>query len=231
MSKRKDIIDGSLAGSKRSGLVYTELLGWIDLGHARGDDIRKILANMESGDKDNHPYYEVVYTQSMGAFSGRFATSKFTKWRVKKGLSLQDRYSIALTMMMKTAYLFESYQSRWFFNWYTDSGFSSEDLISDLLGFYRVVKPMNYFSIIKPVSKNDALRRWDYYGEIGKYKNRSFNPLIFPDPDKLPNNARPYYVELPGFMKAISPMKYFTTDKFEIINGDGTDFKFWFITI
>ncbi|MDE1481094.1 hypothetical protein [Xenorhabdus bovienii] len=146
MSKRKDIIDGSLAGSKRSGLVYTELLGWINLGHARGDDIREILANMESGDKDNHPYYEVVYTQSIGAFGGRLATSKFTKWRVKKG-------------------------------------------------------------------------------------NKSFNPLIFPDPDKLPNNASPYYVELPGFMKAISPMKYFTTDKFKIINGDGTDFKLGFITI
>lgn len=38
MSKRSEIIDGRLAATARSGVVYTEVLGWIDLGHARGDD-------------------------------------------------------------------------------------------------------------------------------------------------------------------------------------------------
>lgn len=39
MSTRNEIIDGSQAASARGGLIYTEVLGWIDLGHARGDDI------------------------------------------------------------------------------------------------------------------------------------------------------------------------------------------------
>ncbi len=34
MSKRSEIIDGRPAATARSG-VYTEVLGWIDLRHAR----------------------------------------------------------------------------------------------------------------------------------------------------------------------------------------------------
>ena len=34
MSKRNDITDGIFATTKKYGLVYTEELGWIDLGHA-----------------------------------------------------------------------------------------------------------------------------------------------------------------------------------------------------
>ena len=35
MSKRNDITDGIFATTKKYGLVYTEELGWIDLGHAQ----------------------------------------------------------------------------------------------------------------------------------------------------------------------------------------------------
>lgn len=42
MSTRKDILDGSKAESSAYGLVYTELSGWIDLGHAQGTDIRQL---------------------------------------------------------------------------------------------------------------------------------------------------------------------------------------------
>lgn len=37
MSKRFDITDGSFATTKKQGLIYTEELGWIDLGHAQGE--------------------------------------------------------------------------------------------------------------------------------------------------------------------------------------------------
>ncbi|MCI3774762.1 hypothetical protein MQA13_24535 [Escherichia coli] len=40
MSKRNDITDGIFATTKKYGLVYTEELGWIDLGHAQGQDAR-----------------------------------------------------------------------------------------------------------------------------------------------------------------------------------------------
>lgn len=40
--------------------------------------------------------------------------------------------------MYGTAKRFEAWQNSFIFNWYTDSGFSAEDLVSDLIGFYRV---------------------------------------------------------------------------------------------
>lgn len=40
MSSRSDIIGADeWQVTTRSGLVYSEVLGWIDLGHARGEDI------------------------------------------------------------------------------------------------------------------------------------------------------------------------------------------------
>ncbi|ELY2742604.1 hypothetical protein SMC28_003282 [Cronobacter turicensis] len=50
MSKREDIVDGRLSASLKYGLIYTEVLGWIDLGHAQGNDIRKLLAQLEAGE-------------------------------------------------------------------------------------------------------------------------------------------------------------------------------------
>ncbi|WP_338327840.1 hypothetical protein [Rosenbergiella epipactidis] len=84
MSKRSDIIDGNRAVTEKYGLVYTELLGWIDLG----------------------------------------------------------------------------------------------------LGFYRVISNYDPLLMLRPVSKEDALARWDYYGKIGNWKNKKFQPLLFPDPKK-----------------------------------------------
>ena len=50
------------------------------------------------------------------------------------------------------------------------------------------VDPMTYLTVL---SKEEAYRRWDSYGSIGKYKNKLFKPLIFPDPAIYLNNARP----------------------------------------
>lgn len=47
MSKRNDITDGIFATTKHYGLIYTEKLGWIDLGHAQGDDARRLKRKLE----------------------------------------------------------------------------------------------------------------------------------------------------------------------------------------
>lgn len=43
MSKRQDIIDGREYGSPY-GLIYTEVLGWVDLGHAQGNRYQETAA-------------------------------------------------------------------------------------------------------------------------------------------------------------------------------------------
>ncbi|WP_253382751.1 hypothetical protein [unidentified bacterial endosymbiont] len=93
--------------------------------------------------------------------------------------------------MMHTASLFEHWQTR--FSWITDSGFSAEDLVSDLLGFYSVVRPMNYLDLLSIDPKEKAQRRWDFYGSVGRNKNNFFLPLLFPDPDDPCIRYMPYY--------------------------------------
>ncbi|MCA5932995.1 hypothetical protein LET06_18870 [Pectobacterium versatile] len=61
MSVRSEIIDGRQVSGVTYGLIYTEVLGWIDLGHAKGDDIKDIIQQMYVGEdtEDGMPYYDV----------------------------------------------------------------------------------------------------------------------------------------------------------------------------
>ena len=204
MSDRRDIIEGKLASVANKGLIYTEVLGWIDLGHARGEDIKKILDKMQEGELSGESSYDVTYSQGMNAPYKLVRSGKFITWRIKHGRPLWERKSIALAMMMTMAKKFEAFQGTFPNSFVTDSGFSAEDLVSDLLGFYRVVSTPNPFPLLKPVSKAKALRRWDRYSRIGSYKVYDFAPLLFPDPDKYPC-ARPRKGFLPAFMKEIVP--------------------------
>ena len=89
-------------------------------------------------------------------------------WQIKRGLGCFERQRIALAMMMEITQRFESLQKSFPTHLATDSGFSGEDLVSNLLGFYRVVSIKNPFPQLGAVSKEAALRRWDHYGEIGR---------------------------------------------------------------
>lgn len=220
MSTRNDIIDPAYVQTAQYGLVYSEILGWIDVGHAAGDDIRRLLAQMTCGENGSAPYYDVVYSQSMYKIRKLLGVGVHARWRMRKGTSLQQRHSIALAIMMRTAVRFETLQASFPFSWSTDSGYSAEDLVSDLLGFYRVIRPMNYFPLLKIVSKAEAYKRWDYYGPIGNFKNKLFKPLIFPDPSRA-HHTKPYYGQLPPFMTFIQPYSSFGDDNVKIITNDG----------
>lgn len=152
-------------------------------------------------------------------------SGKFICWKIKKGLSVDEMHSIALSMMLATASLFENYQSQWFFSWHTDSGFSGEDLTSDLLGFYRAILPSNYQSRLKLISKEDALKRWDHYGPIGNYKNKGFLPLLFLDPDKQSVSGKPYKGKSPSFMTWVHPYCDFGSGKVTVLTPNGTYFS------
>lgn len=213
MSKRGEILDPSGFGSEngiRHGLLYSEVLGWLDMGHARGDDVRELMAQFTIGEASGEPYYQVRYEQTMGI--SRFVTGRFNVWKIKNGRTLVERQSIALAMVMATAVAFEHWQSMPWFSWYTDSGFSSEDLVSDLFGFYKVNFPRIYWGELRIASKESALRRWDHFGPVGSYKNTGFLPLLFPDPADKFICPRPYKGQLPRFMMQIRPYKYTTND-------------------
>jgi len=113
----------------------------------------------------------------MGDLSSRLKVGKQLTWRLRKGLPFYQKQSIVLSMMITVARRFEHLQSSFPFNWITDSGFSGKDLVSDLLGFYRVMFCMNNaVGQLKPVSLAEALKRWDHYGKTGSWKNETFRP-------------------------------------------------------
>lgn len=223
MSKRSEIIDGKLAARERYGLVYTEVLGWIDLGHAQGTDIRNLLSKMLRGESSKKEFYDVTYSQGMSKNWGwgSIRSGKMLKWRIKRGRHYFEQQSIALAMMLSTARKFESFQSSFPNNVVTDSGFSGEDLVSNLLGFYRVASIQNPFDLLRPVSKSEALKRWDFYGEIGKWKNESFLPLLFPDPERFPR-AKPRRDVLPPFMQSVRPYNNSSSDNVVTLSSDKT---------
>lgn len=221
MSKRSDIIDGSNAAKVPYGLIYTEVLGWVDLGHAQGTDIRTLMSKINDGESSTQNHYDVTYSQSMVDPSHTVKVGKFITWRIKRGRPYYERQSIALAMMMTLARKFEAFQDTFPNNLVTDSGFSGEDLVSDLLGFYRVMSIQNPFTMLRPVSKDGALKRWDHYGPIGSFKNDSFSPILFPDPDKEPH-AKPRRGVLPNFMQTIRPYNDFSSGNVAIATSDGS---------
>lgn len=225
MSIREDIIDGSLASTSRRGLIYTEVLGWVDLGHAQGSDILKLWNQFQRGESQRNAYYDVTYSQSMADKHRVVRIGKFIRFRVKKGRTYPERQSIALTMMMTLAKQFESCQGSFPNNLITDSGFSGEDLVSDLLGFYRIMSCINPFPMLRPVSKEEALKRWDYYGKIGSWKNETFQPLLFPDPEHF-SNAKPHKGYLPSFMQTIRPFTDWKSGNVGVSSRDGSFIQF-----
>ncbi|AHG20648.1 hypothetical protein Z042_14225 [Chania multitudinisentens RB-25] len=221
MSKRHEIIDGADAWTSPRGLVYTEVLGWVDLGHARGDDVRTLMWKLNQGEASGADRYDVSYNQSMVSPFGLFRIGKFMTWRIRRGRSFAERQQIVLAMMMTMARKFEGFQGAFPSNLITDSGFSGEDLCSDLLGFYRAMQCINPFPMLRPVSKAEALKRWDYYGEIGVWKNETFRPLLFPDPERFPH-TRPYLGHLPGFMQTIWPYNDWQSGNVAVASPNGT---------
>lgn len=198
MSSYGDINDGDL--------YYTEELGWIDKGHANGIGASTLFSNIKNEGEGSFPwmytdYFGISYTQDMGKY---FLNSGYTThWLIKKGLSEYEQKSVALAIFMNTSLGFEAHQEMLSL----DSGYSCEDLVSNLYGFYKAVEGVSFQGQITRYSKEYAKKIWRYYGPVGKYKMRKFKILYFPDPDKT-INAKPYEKSLPTWLTTITPMRF-----------------------
>lgn len=230
MSKRNDVIEGTET-SARNGLIYTCRAGWIDLGHARPDNVRDNLWNklkkeegMMAKDKQG---YKLTFSETCYNIK---TLGKSVDYYVRYGLTLSQMESVALAIFMEVSLQFEAWQDM-FRIIGKDSGFSAEDLVSDILGFYRAVRPdIEYIKALKPVSKEAALKIWDTYGAVGdkKNKNQSFNPYLYPC-EECPtayHTGSPACGIMPKELSAIEPAKigkffrYWQTDWY---NSDDPD--------
>jgi hypothetical protein len=219
MASRVEIINGNVAETSDKGIVYTKKCGWIDLGHARPKGAKELwdMVHYEKGKKINievnnsslhktkgyqkekPPSHIVMYAQIMSKHGFKVGFGKL--FLVKKGLSLPQKRAVALAIFLNVSIGFETYQGSWPYCWFTDSGFSGEDLVSDLIGFYRAVYPYRkYLELCEPVSKKKALEIWDKAGPIGSHKNRTIRPLLFNGRSLVPG-------DLPPFLTTIKPAK------------------------
>ena len=140
MTSRLDVIDGSQAFGRKYGLIYTKKCGWIDLGHANPEGAKglwnKILNEKDEG-SGKQEFFRISYQQMMGGKHIKVGVLK--KFDIKKKINTSDKKSVALSIFLDVSHTFESVQSGWPFRWGTNSGYSAEDLVSNLIGFYQAV--------------------------------------------------------------------------------------------
>ena len=176
MSTREDVEKGLL--------VYSCRGGWIDKNHALKTTTRQFVGanNLwkqivdETGTKSQFPGengFKVTYIQD----ATQFHVGVTKSYCVKYGLSSSIKESVALAIFQEVSMEFESMQG-----WavWSDSSFSVEDLVSNMIGFYRAVRPgPDYVALCQPVSKEASLKIWDTKGAVGSHKNKKFEPVFF----------------------------------------------------
>jgi hypothetical protein len=209
MSKFADILDGKTPNvdNVRSGLVYTCSCGWIDLGHARPDNAGRLWQKIKNETGEGRlggMWYRVDFTESMGRWGLRASESR--SFAVRRGLSHRDKESVALGIFFDVSHRFEKMQASWPWRLATDSGYSAEDLVSNLVGFYRAVRPgIPYLSSCNPVSKQAAQGIWKKYGAVGTLKNPFAGPFLFPCAECEASPGGPVSAKLPEFLSLIDP--------------------------
>ncbi|MES2886733.1 MAG: hypothetical protein V4739_01865, partial [Pseudomonadota bacterium] len=175
----------------------------------------------------------LTYSQDMGKVVGgkMIGVGKEKKFVVSHKLTPSEKIQVALAIFMEVSIGFETLQDS-FPNFVTKSGFSQEDLVSNLIGFYiacGVVTHAHVLAEAKPVSKEVALSIWDNEGPVGSNKNKTFMPLFSKATTKQCHIAcdglspRP-----PSFMNAIKPERkgrLFWDYEFDLAKGASTSLK------
>jgi hypothetical protein len=201
MSKREDIIDGMAAAGRKYGLIYTRKCGWVDLGHANGQGALELYRSIEAVNKSPNQFRSFYYSQGMG---NRWVAVKVVqRYSLTARLTRAQVKSVALGVFMSVSKDFEGMQDNVYWRQFTDSGFSAEDLVSNLIGFYRAVEaPRDFIALCEPVSREEALYVWDTYGAVGQNKNRDFSPYLYPTNPS--SRLGPLRISLPPFLRTIT---------------------------
>jgi hypothetical protein len=121
----------------------------------------------------------VRYWQDSAGIPGK--PGKEGRYVVKRRLTVDEKRSVALAIFIEVSLRFESLQLFVEHFGIGQSGFSQEDLVSDLTGFYIDVGDITQHAALKlchPVSARAALAIWDREGAVGANKNTSWGPKL-----------------------------------------------------
>ncbi|WP_038162376.1 RHS repeat-associated core domain-containing protein [Verrucomicrobium sp. BvORR106] len=165
-------------------LEYTCACGWIDWSHAGPDNARELWKQVNHDGLRPHAVrsrgrdgFSVWAVQSQGGLGIRVPFGG-GMYFVSNGLDESGKKSAALSIWKDVSVRFEGSQSRMG----QSSGFSEEDLPSNLIGFYRTVQGMSQLTIrlmCRAIGKDKSLELWDdTYGVDGQLgKNHTFKPI------------------------------------------------------
>ena len=202
MEFRWSVHDGSRGQTEDKGYIYTKKCGWVDLKHASPGSTTQLWRKLKNDTGADYPLdrrYRVV-RHSMTHLN-QFGI--FREYAVKKGLTLAQRKSVALGIYLNLSFDFESYQGNAFWGKLIPSSFSVEDLISNLISFYRALEPdAPIIEMCEPVSKEQALFIWDTYKPAWNDKSRELRPVLYP----MTKGGTPRYGDLPDFLNTVIPM-------------------------
>ncbi len=124
--------------------------------------------------------YVVHYRQDHAEITGRPGAGGH--YVVRKNLNEGQKKSVALSIYMDVTHRFENFQRLWGLgDFVTDSGYSQDDLVSNLLGFYIAIGDVSKTEAIRlahPVSRETAEAIWNRDGPVGQNKNFDFEPDI-----------------------------------------------------
>lgn len=174
MTDFKDIgNEESFQKGKPGKLIYTCNCGWIDLGHVNPSGAKKLLADVKAAAAKPQGDW-VHYNQTAWGIP----ITGGAYW-VHGGISPAMQESVALTIFQNTSQSYEGVQE--FFG--SSSGFSEEDLVSNIIGFNAAADGKTAEQTIKEkcgkiLSKEAAIEVWNQTGGITKNRNRKWEPTL-----------------------------------------------------
>lgn len=199
MTDRSDLVPDA-RGFRR--VSYTCRYGFVDWGHAspgRPSDPNSLAAlhrqlTTERGlwvgsdtldlRLNGRPAFLLTYGMGMGkrVFGMKLGISTMSHWVVQRQLNVRQREAVALGMLRLATLEFERIQERMGLS----SGFSAEDLPSNILGLlslFRGLSDQQLRAMLGEVDVKASTDVWDRHlgrGGLGATKNRDFAPRLFP---------------------------------------------------
>jgi RHS repeat-associated protein len=153
-------------------LIYTCNCGWIDWTHATRNvalDVIDQVRGRRGRKSENYNGFMVSSRMMMGPKWFRVGPD-FSDFFVQFGLGEVQEEEVALAIYNQVSLDFERFQKdTWIYFPANSSGFSIEDLPSDLIGFYRALRGYTKEQILKfcvPLDSVESGRAWDESGGL-----------------------------------------------------------------
>jgi hypothetical protein len=181
------------ANKRKPRYVYTCNCGWVDKTHAwadseRGNEIYNIgaynLWKQIKEEKGERSLWEDGFKVSYRQDATRFRIGVTNEYFVRYGLPVKIKERIAMAIFQEVSLEFEKLQRLYLFS---GSSFEPSDLVSNILGFYTVLRPKltkeyiltNLSKALTAMQSLSVYKKYPGTFTLKQYKNRKFTPLFF----------------------------------------------------